>query len=120
MTVMVLSNEGAFDTQRLFVGQGMLGLSSPGDDGHGPEQPWGGGEGGSAFDLSLLEIAASGEDIADTPLAPLISSIAVPAQGLDRMLVLGFSGDEALCLWFATPDDCDLCHRAVLTEGAEA
>lgn len=111
MTAMVLSNEGTFDPQRLFVGGGMMELNDP-------AQPAAGGN--SAFDLALLEYAATGDEISSLPVAPLLPAFAVRGKALDRMLVLGFAGDDALCLWFATLEDCELCRNVLASEGAEA
>eukprot|EP00418_Pyrodinium_bahamense_P062694 CAMPEP_0179091100 /NCGR_PEP_ID=MMETSP0796-20121207/41598_1 /TAXON_ID=73915 /ORGANISM="Pyrodinium bahamense, Strain pbaha01" /LENGTH=383 /DNA_ID=CAMNT_0020788685 /DNA_START=54 /DNA_END=1205 /DNA_ORIENTATION=+ len=124
MMVLVLSNEGTFDPQRLFVGHGMLMLSDPSEAAPTLAQRLLGADGRTAFDLSLLEFVASGEDITRTPVAPVLPSFAElgqpDRQGLDRVLVLGFADDEALCLLFETCEDCDLCHEAVTTEGAGA
>jgi len=122
MTAMVLSNEGTFDKRRLFVGHGVLVLNEPSEAAPSLAQRLlGGSDESMAFDLSQLEYAASGEDIARTPLAMLLRGVLGPEEEeLECILAMGFAGDEVLCLQFATPKDCDLCRRAVTTEGVGA
>mmetsp|Transcript_18906 Transcript_18906/g.59432 ORF Transcript_18906/g.59432 Transcript_18906/m.59432 type:complete len:360 (-) Transcript_18906:15-1094(-) len=120
MTAMVLSNEGTFDAQRLFVGRGTLVLSDPERPEPGVAQRLLGSDERSAFDLSLLEFAAPGDGVVRTPLAAMLQGLPLPSGELERLLVLGFAGEDVLCLWFPTPQDCDLCRRAVEGEGAAA
>mmetsp|Transcript_98373 Transcript_98373/g.195027 ORF Transcript_98373/g.195027 Transcript_98373/m.195027 type:complete len:368 (+) Transcript_98373:141-1244(+) len=113
MTAMVLSNEGTFDPQSLFIGSGILELSDvtqPASETRHILR-----EGHSTFDLTLLDSACCGSEITQLPIAQLIPAYAMRSNSLDRMLVLGFAGDEALCLWFTTVQDCELCVSALMS-----
>jgi len=111
MTAMVLSNEGSFDPQRLFVGNGILELSDPTQPASDTRHVL--REGRSTFDLTLLDYACSGSEITQLPIAQLVPAYAMRSNSLDRMLVLVFMGDEALCLWFTTIQDCELFVSAL-------
>jgi len=117
MTAKILSNEGTLDPQRLFVGRGMLELSDL-EAKACMTQRLLCADGRTAFDLTLLEAALSGKDILRSPVAQLLPSAALEGEALNCVLVLSFSGDEVLCLWFATTEDCELCHNAVMAEAA--
>jgi len=116
MTVMVLNNEGGFDPQRLFVDRGLLVLSDPGEAEQTVAQRLFGADGRSAFDLSLLELVANGQEVLRTPLVPLLPAFVLRGEALERLMVLNFPGDEALCLWLASVEDSELCRDAVLAE----
>jgi len=122
MTAMALNVEGSFDAQRLYVGHGTLVLSNP-DEAAAPSwrKRFFCGDGRSAFDLTLLEDAATGPSAWASPVAAMLPGFAVRGkESLDRVLLLGFVGGEALCLWFSTKEDCARCFAAVRSEARVA
>eukprot|EP00448_Togula_jolla_P018728 CAMPEP_0170591394 /NCGR_PEP_ID=MMETSP0224-20130122/12380_1 /TAXON_ID=285029 /ORGANISM="Togula jolla, Strain CCCM 725" /LENGTH=244 /DNA_ID=CAMNT_0010915255 /DNA_START=336 /DNA_END=1070 /DNA_ORIENTATION=+ len=123
MVAMVLSVEGGyFDPRRLYVGGGTLVLSDPDGTKMTAAQRLFSRDGRQALDLALLESTASGaKEIAHVPVASLLPDFAVRCHNsLDRMLALNFESGEALCLWFSTPEDCQLCREAVQLEARAA
>lgn len=117
MTALLLSNDGNFEPQHLSVAQGSLMLCDPDEAEPTLAQRLMGSDRRDAFDLSLLESADTGEDVLRTPLAALLPGSALESgEALDRMLVLGFEGGEALCLWLNSVEDCQRCLRAVTAE----
>merc|ERR1712107_165037 len=112
MLAMILANDGNFEPQRLFVNKRMLVLA---DDG-GPSimQRLLGADGRSGFDLTLLESIASGDEIKRMPTAALLPAYAVQGkESFDRLLLLSFFASEAICLWFSSSEDCELCRHAI-------
>jgi len=117
MMAMVLNNEGAFDPQRIFVTGGSLMLSDPSEPGPSSVQRLMCFDGRSSFELALLEVAVCGEEIRPLPIAQILPNYVVRSQeSLARMLVLAFQTGEALCLWFASPEDCEFCRDAIASE----
>merc|ERR1711871_1150497 len=73
------------------------------------------------FDLSQLVTVAQGETVAHTPVAPMLPAYSARGrEALERMLVLSFVAGEAVCIWFSTEKDCDLCGEALMNEAARA
>eukprot|EP00929_Paragymnodinium_shiwhaense_P049338 TRINITY_DN24894_c0_g1_i2.p1 TRINITY_DN24894_c0_g1~~TRINITY_DN24894_c0_g1_i2.p1 ORF type:complete len:680 (+),score=184.00 TRINITY_DN24894_c0_g1_i2:161-2200(+) len=123
MMAMVLSNEGSFDAQRLYVGRGLLVLTSPEQAASEPSyaQRFLCADDRSALDLGLLENALSGRDAASSPAVQLLPGFAVRGkETLDRILLLIFAGGEVLCLWLPRAEDCEWCLKAIRKEALAA
>lgn len=108
MMALTLNTEATFDPQRITVSRGLLMLRDPEDNGQ------------QAFDLRSLDTMDTGESIANSASATLLPGYVRNAESLERMLMLAFDGDEALCLWFNTADDCRLCLDAIKDEAIKA
>lgn len=122
MTAMLLSCEGAFEPQRLFVDRGIVVLSDPDKAEPSLAQSLMCADGRTAFDLSLLEVVICGAAVARSPAAALLPDFAIRgrnAEDLRRLLVLVFDESEVLCLWFSAAEDCDLFRHAVLLEAPD-
>eukprot|EP00747_Dinoflagellata_sp_TGD_P171126 gnl/TRDRNA2_/TRDRNA2_204420_c0_seq1.p1 gnl/TRDRNA2_/TRDRNA2_204420_c0~~gnl/TRDRNA2_/TRDRNA2_204420_c0_seq1.p1 ORF type:complete len:452 (+),score=89.46 gnl/TRDRNA2_/TRDRNA2_204420_c0_seq1:27-1358(+) len=121
MMAMLLSHDGNFEPQRLFVGEGSIVLTDPCAAGTESVNNFFCSSGKCAFDLALLEAAVSGEELRSSPATQLLPGYAMRArESLDRMLVLSFAGGEACCIWFSGPEDCDYCRDAVRSEAVRA
>ncbi|CAE8704662.1 unnamed protein product, partial [Polarella glacialis] len=117
MVAFVLNKDGAFDPQRLFVGNGLLVLSDP----HQVEPDFArrflGADGRTAFDLSVLESAVRGEAILGTPLIGLLPGQVVRSRdAVSRLLVLGFAAGAALVMLLESEQDCELCCDTAIAE----